>query len=178
MNAVDSSGRASSDLAGQLRCWLVFAGYILGGWAILNEISLFAAWGLPFNRPFRFVILNAIYRLASWLYFVSPVVLLAGCWGFQQHRRWARPVLLTYAGMWIAGVLGLHLVMFVKMLSGAYGDTTLRQRLGSSISALDIAVYASVFPVSLVLCLARREMRDHFPEFRTGFSPILGGEQE
>ena len=43
----------------------------------------------------------------------------------------------------------------------------------TALSLIDVAVYASVFPVLLVLCLARPEVRDQFPEFRAGFTPIL-----
>jgi hypothetical protein len=172
----DVSDRTSSELAERLRRWIVVAGYVLGGWAILQAALTIIAWGLPFNRYFRVELLTAIHRLAAALYLVSPLLLVAGCWAFQHHRRWARPVLLTYAGMWIAGVFGVQVVQFIEMLSGAYGDLTFRQQFGTALGGFDLSVYASVFPVSLVLCLTRPEVRDQFPEFRTGFAPIVSGE--
>src|SRR5687767_14556147 len=118
----DEPDAISSDLAEQLRRWIVVAGLALAAWAIVQMILIFVVWEQPFNRGFRIWLLMPIYRLAAMLYLVSPLILVAGCWGFKQHRRWARPVLLTYAGMWIAGVLGLHGVQFIDTLSGAYGD--------------------------------------------------------
>ena len=168
--------RTSSELAERLRRWIVIAGYVLGGWAILQVALTLIAWGLPFNHYFRIEWLTPIHRLATALWMVAPLLLVAGCWGFQQHRRWARPVLLTYAGMWIVGVFGAQGVQFIDTLSGAYGDLPFRQLFSMALGGLDLAVYASVFPVSVVLCLMRPEVRDHFPEFRTGFAPIVGSE--
>jgi hypothetical protein len=175
LSVADMSDRTSSELAERLRRWIVVAGYLLGGWAILQAALNLVAWGLPFNRGFRIGFLTLIHRLATALWMVAPLLLVAGCWGFQQHRSWARPVLLTYAGMWIAGVFGAQVVQFIDTLSGAYGDVTFRQLFSMALSGLDLAVYASVFPVSLVLCLLRPDVRDQFPEFRMGFGPIVGG---
>jgi hypothetical protein len=167
----------SSELAERLRRWMVVAGYILGGWAVLQVALTLVAWGLlPFNRGFRIGLLTPIHRLATAFWMVAPALLVAGCWGFQQHRRWARPVLLTYAGMWIVGVFGAQVVQFIDTLSGAYGDHTFRQLFSTALGGFDFALYASVFPALLVLCLLRPEVRDHFPEFRPGFAPIVSGE--
>src|SRR5687768_7105437 len=98
-------GSTSGDLADRLRRWIVIAGYVLGAWTVFQTTSLLIAFGLPFNRHFRVELLTSIHRVGTLLYLVSPLLLLSGCWGFQHHRRWARPVLLTYAGTWIAGLL-------------------------------------------------------------------------
>jgi len=172
----DTSDHTSSKLAERIRRWIVGAGYILGGWAILQSALLLLTWGLPFNRYFRIEVLTPIHRLATASWLVAPLVLVAGCWGLQQHRRWARPVLLTYAVMWVAGMFGAQAVQFIDSVSGAHGDLTFRQLLTMALSGFDLAVYASVFPVLLVLCLLRPEVRDHFPEFRSGFAPIINGE--
>jgi hypothetical protein len=172
----DASDGTSSDLAERLRRWIVVPGYVLGAWAIFRSAVMLIAWGLPFNRYFRIELLTPVHRLATALFYLSPLLLVAGCWGFQHHRPWARPVLLTYAGMWIAGIFGLQLVEFIETLSGAYGDLSFRQQLSMALGQFDLSVYSGVFPVSVVLCLARPEVRDHFPEFRSGFAPILSSE--
>lgn len=169
----DMLGPTSGDLADRLRRWIVVAGYVLGGWAILQAAAILIAWGLPFNRHFRSEWLTQIHRVGMALYLVSPLVLVSGCWGFQHHRRWARPVLLTYAGMWIAGLLAMQGVHFLETLSGAYSDFTFRQHFSLALGNFDLLLYASVYPVSLILCLTRPEVRDQFAEFRTGFAPIL-----
>src|SRR5687768_7096130 len=107
------SDRPSSELAERLRRWIVVAGYALGGWAILQVARTLVAWGLPFNRGFRIELLMPLHRLATALWMLAPCWLVVGCWGFQQQRRWARPVLLTYAGMWIVGVFGGQVVEFI-----------------------------------------------------------------
>ena len=172
----DVSDRTSSDLAERLRRWIVVAGYVLGAWGIIQVALTLVAWGLPFNRDFGIEWLTPIQRLATGFWMLAPLLLVAGCWGLGRHRSWARPVLLTYAGMWIAGVFGGQVVQFIDMLSGEYGELTFRQLCSMVLAGLDLAVYASVFPVSMVLCLLRPEVRDHFPEFRAGFAPIVGGE--
>jgi hypothetical protein len=174
----DANDRSSHELAQRLRRWIVVAGYALGGWAILQVALTLVAWGLPFSRGFRIGLLTPIHRLTTALWLLAPLLLVVGSWGLQQHRRWARPVLLTYAGMWIAGVFGAQVVRFIDTLSGAYGDLTFRQQFSAALGGFDLAVYASVFPVSLVLCLLRPEVRDHFPEYRAGFAPIVGGQSK
>jgi hypothetical protein len=174
----DLRAPTSSDLAERLRRWIVIAGYVLGGWAILQTLLILIAWGLPFNRYFPIELLTPIHRLATALYLVSPLPLIAGCWGFQHHKRWARPVLLTYSGMWIGSLFALQGVEFIDTLSGAYGDLSFRQKFSMALGGFDRLVYASVYPVSLILCLIWPEVRDHFPEFRTGFAPILTRESK
>jgi hypothetical protein len=170
----DGSETRSSDLAERLRLWIVLGGYILGGWAIIQFALSLIAWGPPFQRFFRIEILTPIHWLSSAMLLVSPLLLLAGCWGFQRHRRWARPVLFTYAGMWVAGLLGVKIAQFVNMLDGAYGDMSSTALFSSALGTLDLAVYASVFPIFVVLCLTHPAVRDQFPEFRAGFAPIVG----
>jgi hypothetical protein len=167
---------ADESVLAMLRRWIVVAGYILGGWAILQGALNLMAWGLPFNFSFRIEILIPIHRIAVAAYMVAPLLLIAGCWGFQHHRRWARPVLLTYAVLWIVAVFGVQLVQLIDTLSGAYGDLNFGQVFSIALGGFDLAVYASVFPVLLALCLLRPEIRDHFPEFRSGFAPIMGDE--
>jgi hypothetical protein len=174
----DRSEHPSSELAERLRLWIVLAGYILGGWAILQIALMLMAWGLPFKAGFRFRIMVPIHRLATAMYLVSPFLLVAGCWGFHRHRRWARTVLLTYAGTWVAAVFGMRIVQFIDTLSGTYGDLSSLAIFSMALSGIDLAVYTSVFPVLMVLCLARPEVRDQFPEFRAGFTPIIDGDQK
>jgi hypothetical protein len=170
----DVTDPGSGELAERLRRWIVVAGYVVGGWGILQAIWIFIAWGLPFiTRSFGTWYLTPIYRLAAPLYLASPLLLVVGCWGFQRHRRWARTVLLTYAGTWITGLLGMQGVLFVDTLSGNFVGLTFMQRFSVAVGSFDLLVYASVYPALLVLCLMRREIRDRFPEFRTGFAPIL-----
>ncbi len=172
----DVTDRPSTELADRLRHWIVVGGYVLGGWGILQVVLTLVTWGLPFNQYFSIEVLTPVHQLATALWMVAPLLLVTGCWGFQQHRRWARPALLTYSGMWIVGVFGAQGVQFIDILSGANGDLTFRQQFNAALGGFDLAVYASVFPVSLVLCLTRPEIRDQFPEFRSGFAPIVGGE--
>src|SRR5437016_14063544 len=96
----DGTEHTSSELAERLRLGIVLAGYILGGWAILQiALTLVAGgWDMLFRRGFRFTIMIPIFRLAAAIYIISPFLLVAGCAGFQRHRRWARTVLLIYAG--------------------------------------------------------------------------------
>jgi hypothetical protein len=170
--------RTSSELAEQLRRWIVVGGYLLGGWSLLQSILMFSVWGLPFNRHFLIEILTPIHRLATALWLVAPPLLVIGCWRFQQHRRWARPALLTAAGVWIGGVFGIHVVDFIAFLSAPHRSFTSGEILSLAAGRLDLAVYSSVFSVSIILCLTRREVRDEFPEFRAGFTPVFKGEAD
>jgi hypothetical protein len=173
----EPSPPASRSLAAELRRWIVIAGYVLGGWAIVQSALNLAAWGLPFNFSYGIGVLEPIDRVAKVLHLLAPLLLVAGCWGFQHHRPWARPVLLTYAGTWVVGLFGVLGVSVVDTMSGSYGDLTSRQMFTMALNRLDIFVYASVYPVVLVLCLMRPEVRDQFPEFRGGFAPVMDDKQ-
>lgn len=168
----------SGELAERLRRWIVVGGYILGGWALLQSAFMLLVWGPDlYNRGFRYMIFVPIHRLSVMLWLASPLLLLVGCWGFQRHRPWARPVLLSYAGAAVVGMLGIQAVHFTDILSGSYGDRTFRQVLSAAVSQFDLVVWASVFPAFVYLSLGRPEVRDTFPEFRPGFTPLPGREK-
>jgi hypothetical protein len=161
------------ELVERLRKWIIVGGYALGGWVLFQNVLMVLAWGPSiFSRHFRFAASVPIQRLAVLLWLASPVLLLVGCWGFQRHRPWARPVLLTYAGAAVAGMFGMQVVHLADILSGAGGEMSFRQVLSAALGQLDLAVWASVFPAFVYLCLGRPEVRDTFPEFHHGFTPV------
>lgn len=163
----------STELAERLRRWIVVGGFILGGWVLLQNGLMLLAWGeLTFSRWFQFRILVPVHRLSIMLWLASPLLLLVGCWGFQRHRQWARPVLLCYAGAAVVGMLGTQTVHFIDILSGSYGEQSFRQLLSAALSQFDLLVWASVFPAFVYVSLGRPEVRDTFPEFRPGFTPV------
>lgn len=170
---VDIGGRQSTELAERIRRWIIVAGYVLGAWAILQSALLLISDGLPFNIIFRPYLLIPIHRLAVILWLVSPLLLVIGCWGFQHHQRWAKSILLTYAGTWIAGVFLIQCVQFIDSIAGGYGDVTAGRHFRFALGLFDLFVYSSVYPVLLILCLTRPGIRDNFAEFRPGFTPVI-----
>jgi hypothetical protein len=52
------------------------------------------------------------------------------------------------------------------------------ERLAYAPGMFDLFVYSCVYPASVILCLTRPEIRDHFAEYRRGFTPILGARSE
>lgn len=171
---------ASSELAEQLRRWIVVGGYALGGWVLLQNTLLLLAWGpVIFTRDFRFMVFMPIHRLAVMLWLASPLLLLMGCWGFQRRRRWARPVLLAYAGAACAGLCATQALHFADIVSGsgASGDLTYPQVFVTALGQFDLLIWGSVFPAFVYFSLGRPEVMAAFPESRRGFSPILRRDQ-
>jgi hypothetical protein len=176
--AATGNGNTPVQLADRIRRWIVIGGCILGGWALLQNAFMLLAWGPSiYARYFRFGILVPIHRLSVMVWFAAPLLLLIGCWGFHRHRPWARPVLLAYAATWFVGLLGVQSVQFIDILSGQRGDLSFRQILNVAVSHFDLLLYATVFPAFVFLSLRRPEVRDTFPEFRPGFTPITGSDR-
>lgn len=175
----DVLGQRSNILANRLRRWIVVTGYVLGAWAIFKTVLNFLAWRqlalgqLLSDVYFRLEVLTHVYRGGALLYLVSPFLLVGGCWGFQRQRRWARPVLFAYAGTWIGGLLTTQGASFLATLWDAYGRSGFWQYSTLALRDLDPLVYASVYPVSLVLYLTRADVRGQSPESRTGFAPVM-----
>jgi hypothetical protein len=119
----------------------------------------------------------AIHRVATLLYLVSPLILITGCWGFQRHLRWARPLLVTYACAWIAALFGMQVVVAINSLSGTIDQNTFSQSVWQHISlvagSLELPMYGSVYAVFLLWCLSRPELRDQFSQGPRGFTPIV-----
>ena len=173
---MNDAHNASNELAERLRRWIVVGGYTLGCWVALQNALMLLAWGpVIFNRAFRFMVFIPIHRLAVTLWLASPLLLLVGCWGFDRRRRWARPVLLTYAGAAVAGLFATQALRFADIVSGSGsdGDQAFAQVVVTALRQFDLAIWASVFPAFVYLSLGRPEVRQTFPEFRRGFTPIL-----
>jgi hypothetical protein len=173
LNLEEKMETSASTLADRLRWWIVAIGYALAGWAIFQTLFMFAAWGNLFNRFFPSPALTALHGIATLCYLAAPLLLLAGCWGFQHHRRWARPFLLSYAGAWVGGVFLMQVIQFMDIMSQSVGGFNPRQLFASALGTFDLLIYSSVYPIALVVCLTRTEIRDNFSELGRGFSPIV-----
>ena len=158
------------DIAIYLRRWLIFGGYALGAWSIVQIGYLVFAWGVP-DRFFGNTFLRAAHRLSLAMYFISPAPLVIGCWGLQTFQRWAKAVLWTYVALWLAGTFGLYAVSAIDALTESRG-LSWQQSASFALGSLDQFVYASVYPIILLLCLRRPEIRDYRPKLR-GFAPII-----
>ena len=164
------SREVSDGLADHLRRWIIVGGLVLGGWGLVENLLMLAAWGpAVYERHFRFAALVPLHRLSVAMWYVAPPLLLVGCWAFYRHRPWARPVLLAYAAVAVGGLLGVQVAHFADVLSGARGDLTFRQVLSGAVGQLDLLVFGSVFPAFVFLSLRRPEVGDTFAAGRGGF---------
>lgn len=171
--AAGPAADTSQALGEQLRRWIIAAGYGLAAWAILNSGILIILWGLPFNRFFLPSWLIPIHRTGVFLHLTSPFLLAAGTWALQHRRPWSRPILLTYAGLWVAGLLAMHGVELLSIVLEQSEDWTLQQRMSFAMSQLDVTLYASVFPAALALLLMRSERAVVSPPISRGFAPVF-----
>jgi hypothetical protein len=176
----DPLGTSSNDLADWLRRWLVIGGYCLAGWQFFVMVLAIVTFGPRLRFYLRMDWQGVNGLLVGGVYLISLIFLAIGCWGLQHYRRWARPMLLTYAGTWIFGQLARAVVSCVWFYqrSGHYFRSTdpLEVLLGMTNFYVDPAVYACVNAVTLILCLRRPELTDQFPEARRGFAPVIRDE--
>ena len=134
-------------LAGLLsyRQYIVVFGYVLGGWSILQFMLTFVVSRPTFWSAVRgFQHFSMMNLVAMALSIISPLLLVIGCWGLQHHRRSARTVLLTYSALWIAGMIGTRIIVFVDMLIWLSSGSILA-RLSVAAGMLDSTIYGSVF---------------------------------
>jgi hypothetical protein len=146
----------SRELSDWLRRVLIITGYILGGWNIV-QFLLLNAWDQFWLVLRSAGLRNEIWGLANGCQILAPVLLCAGCWGLQQHRGWARNLLLCYAWMWMLGYLG---GFAFSPFYGNYNSLGWKMVIDTAVATLGSIVAASAFPVILALCLFRWEFRD------------------
>jgi hypothetical protein len=163
----------SSDLADWLRRWIVIAGYFIAGWGLLQMSLEVISWGPLFYLHLRIGWPGFLALLFEGLCLSALVLLLVGCWGFQHQRRWARPVLLTYAGTWLTFELAAAAFRIIDTLAQRHPALTPRTEFAFLVSQLDPVISGSLYAFALVLCLRRPELRDQFPEMRRGFAPVF-----
>jgi hypothetical protein len=174
----DTLDPESSDLAASVRRWLIIGGYILGGQGTLQTVLMFMNWGSPFYEFVSHRYLRPLYLLATICLLLSPPLLITGCWAFQHHKSWARTILLTYAGSWIAGLFANVVVRIVDMLSRPPSPLgwSWANVVSMVVYPFGYFIYSSVFAAALALCLMRPEIRDYFPESGRGFAPVFKDE--
>jgi hypothetical protein len=127
----------------------------------------------PFHRIFALPVITDLHRFATVGVLIAPALLVAGSWGFQHHRTWGRPLMLTYA--WLFG-LSLFVARSIQLADELFDSPdvhTRAQAVAFGFGTLDLPVYASVYAVVLILVLNRPELRDTFTEPGGGFSPIF-----
>jgi hypothetical protein len=172
---MNTSGESRpNDLAEWLRRVIIAIGYVTGAcWLVHaslgSSISLIDAGrrGIPIGpRIFAF------WWDFAWV--SAAVLLLIGTWGSQRHRRWGRPLLFASAALMIATILTNHVISMIGWMLLNYSPGLVGLRRAASIAGdLNMAVYQSVFPVILILCLRRPELADTFPDPHRGFPPLF-----
>jgi len=151
----------ADDVPRRVLRWLAIAGVVFGGYQVLSLVLLLLArWGLssdafarnPFIPSSLAGTARQLYRLMLVLSLSAPILLTAGSIGLLRGRRWARPLLLTYACLQVAASAAAQLLTLPQTLSPAMQWTPL-QRVFVLYSSVGALLSTSLFPAAIFACL-------------------------
>jgi hypothetical protein len=158
-------------LAVWIRRFLIVAGYAIGVSGMAQTLLLPFVWRPAFDSLRLYGALKPIYLLFLFASSASPVLLLIGIWGFHQRKRWARRLLLIYIVTYIGGTLGLPAVACIAGLR--ISPDRVSTLIGVGLIQFVELINPCIYPLLLLLCLMRSELRDKFADSRPGFTPLL-----
>ena len=144
---------AAGPIAQRLLTWVTIGGLILGTYGTFHAVTTLTFGTNPADRPFHVATYDSIHRLAVTTVFASQVLQLVGSTALWRRRLLGRTLLITYAVVYLAGLI---LVQTMRGIDAAsLPDTLTSQKAMVALGEMHLMVYGSVFPMILLVILTR-----------------------
>jgi hypothetical protein len=134
--------------------WVTIGGLALGTFGTFHSVTSLSFGVSPSERGFISARLQAVHHLALVTIVASQVLQLIGSAALWRRRLLGRTLLLTYASVYLAGLI---LVQTMRAIDTAsyIGPATAGQRAMVALSEMHLVIYGSVFPLFLAVVLTR-----------------------
>ena len=151
--AGDVPPEAAGPIAQRLLTWVTIGGLILGTYGTFHAVTTLTFGTNPADRPFNSATYDSVHRRAVTTVFASQVLQLVGSAALWRRRLMGRTLLLTYAVIYLCGLV---LVQTMRGIDAAsLPDTLTSQKAMLALSEMHLMVYGSVFPMILLVILTR-----------------------
>jgi hypothetical protein len=140
-------------MAQRLLLWVTIGGLALGTFGTFHSVTSLA-FASPDERGFVSARLQAVHHFALVTVVAAQVLQLIGSVALWRRRLLGRTLLLTYATVYLGGLL---LVQTMRAIDTAsyFGPATASQRAMVALGEMHLIIYGSVFPLFLAVVLTR-----------------------
>lgn len=155
--AANDTGRQYDELAPmaqRLITWITIGGLALGTYGTFHAVTTLTFGTSPADLPFNSPTFESIHRLAVITVLASQVLQLVGSAALWRRRLLGRTLLITYAGVYLSGLVLVQAMRGIDAASMAVQPTA-GQRAMLALSEMHLLVYGSVFPMFLLAVLTR-----------------------
>jgi hypothetical protein len=139
--------------AQRLLMWVTIGGLALGTFGTFHSVTSLA-FAAPSERGFISARLQAVHQLALVTVVASQVLQLIGSVALWRRRLLGRTLLLTYASVYLAGLI---LVQAMRAIDAAslVAPASTSQRAMVALGEMHLVIYGSIFPIFLAIILTR-----------------------
>ena len=153
-DSFSAAARTQEGMAHRLLTWVTIGGLALGTYGTFHAVTSLVFGASPADRAFTSARLEAVHRLAVVAVLASQVLQMIGSAALWRRRLLGRTLLLTYAAVYLAGLILLEAMRAIDTAATMSPGTAAQHAL-LVVGQMHLLVYGSVFPMFLVLVLTR-----------------------
>ena len=141
-------------MAQRLITWVTIGGLALGTYGTFHAVTTLTFGTSPADRPFNSPTFASVHKLAVITVLASQVLQLVGSAALWRRRFMGRALLITYACVYLSGLILLQVMRAIDTASLAEPSLT-SQKAMLALGEMHLVVYGSVFPMFLLVVLTR-----------------------
>jgi hypothetical protein len=143
-----------ASMAQRLITWCTIGGLALGTYGTFHAVTTLTFGTSPADRPFNSPTFASVHRLAVITVLASQVLQMVGSAALWRRRFMGRTLLITYACIYLSGLILLQVMRAIDTASLAEPSLT-SQKAMLALGEMHLVVYGSVFPMFLLVVLTR-----------------------
>ena len=144
----------TATMADRLITWVTSGGLALGTYGTFHAVTTLTFGTSPADRPFTSRTFYAVHKMAVIVVLASQVLQLVGSAALWRRRLLGRTLLITYACVYLSGLLLLQAMRAIDAASLPEPSLT-SQKAMVAMGEMHLIVYGSVFPLFLLVVLTR-----------------------
>ena len=138
----------------RLLTWVTIGGLALGTYGTFHAVTTLSFGTSPADRPFNSPTFHAVHKMAVITVLASQVLQLVGSAALWRRRFMGRTLLITYACIYLGGLILLQAMRAIDTASLPEPSLT-SQKAMLALGEMHLVVYGSVFPMFLLVVLTR-----------------------
>ena len=144
----------TATMAQRLITWVTIGGLALGTYGTFHAVTTLTFGTSPADRPFNSPTFYSVHKLAVITVLASQVLQLVGSAALWRRRLMGRTLLITYAVIYLSGLILLQVMRAIDTASLPEPSLT-SQKAMLALGEMHLIVYGSVFPMFLLVVLTR-----------------------
>ena len=144
----------TATMAQRLLTWCTIGGLALGTYGTFHAVTTLTFGTSPADRPFNSPTFASVHKLAVITVLASQVLQMVGSAALWRRRFMGRTLLITYACVYLSGLILLQVMRAIDTASLQEPSLT-SQKAMLALGEMHLVVYGSVFPMFLLVVLTR-----------------------